>query len=293
MKAINKCREFIELINGKKKRKLKQKIEDQLNSLKSPFHVEPEICLSDYKTLQSFMKNRCYPSINILLSTIKKQYNEKQYNCFFEDAIQYAVELGDFDIVKHLVDLNPAYNPISFDTLRIAAGNGYLTILKYLIPLYQNAFDCKYIYNTIIIIGASKGYLGVVKYAVSLEGADIHDNNNEALREAATEGNLETVKYLVSLGADVKAINGESLCNALENKHLGVAQYLIEQGGYVKRDDDKALQLAINCHHDLFTRLLDEHSSNEPFNNADAIIHVAKQREDEMVWTEMKKRNLI
>ena len=44
---------------------------------------------------------------------------------------------------------------------------------------------------------------------------------------ASEEGNLETVKYLVSLGADVRADNDYAVRSASRNGHLETVKYLV------------------------------------------------------------------
>ena len=48
--------------------------------------------------------------------------------------------------------------------------------------------------------------INVIKMLVE-NGADIHANNDAALRHAAYRGHLEVVKYLVEKGADIRVIN--------------------------------------------------------------------------------------
>ena len=46
--------------------------------------------------------------------------------------------------------------------------------------------------------------MDVVKYLVS-QGADVHDDNNCAIRWACANGYLDVAKYLVSQGANILA----------------------------------------------------------------------------------------
>jgi len=57
-----------------------------------------------------------------------------------------------------------------------------------------------------LIDACRKGHLKTVKYLVE-NGADIHGNNDYALKGAVGNGHLETVKYLVDNGADIHAEN--------------------------------------------------------------------------------------
>ena len=62
------------------------------------------------------------------------------------------------------------------------------------------------------------------------KGANLHANNDYALRRAADCGHLEIVKCLLEQGADLHAWNDYSLRFAAKNGHLEVVKYLLEQG---------------------------------------------------------------
>ena len=69
------------------------------------------------------------------------------------------------------------------------------------------------------------GYLDVVKFLVA-NGADVHAYDDWALRNAACYGCLAIVKFLVANGADVHANNDEALRNAAYNGYLNVVKFL-------------------------------------------------------------------
>ena len=59
-----------------------------------------------------------------------------------------------------------------------------------------------------LIDAAIIGDLNLVKYFIS-QGANIHINDDEALRYTADEGHIEIVKYLVKQGANISKITNE------------------------------------------------------------------------------------
>jgi len=61
-------------------------------------------------------------------------------------------------------------------------------------------------------------------------GADLHAENDCALRWAADCGHLEVVKYLLERGADLHAENDWALRWAARNGYLEVVKYLLEYG---------------------------------------------------------------
>ena len=75
----------------------------------------------------------------------------------------------------------------------------------------------------------SNGHFEVVKYLVS-KGANIHAENDCAIRWASQNGYLEVVQFLISKGADVHAENDYAIKWASGNGHLFsiIANYLFD-----------------------------------------------------------------
>jgi ankyrin repeat protein len=85
------------------------------------------------------------------------------------------------------------------------------------------------------IIQASKfGNVGAVKKLLK-EGADIHDDNDNALRWACNNGHLEVVKLLLENGADVHADNDDSLRLASKRGYLKIVKLLIQHGADINK----------------------------------------------------------
>ncbi len=87
------------------------------------------------------------------------------------------------------------------------------------------------------------GYLEEVKYLVK-QGADIHAEGDYALRSASYYGHLEVVKYLVKEGADIHVGYERPLTFASRAGHLDIVKFLVEKGANVQADDDEALRWA-------------------------------------------------
>jgi ankyrin repeat protein len=69
----------------------------------------------------------------------------------------------------------------------------------------------------------------MVRYLVN-QGADIHANDDKALRCSARYGHLEVVRYLVGQGANIHANDDEALLCSARNGRLEVVRYLVGQG---------------------------------------------------------------
>ncbi len=73
------------------------------------------------------------------------------------------------------------------------------------------------------------GHLPVVRYLIE-HGADIHADNNRALRKSAKHGHVLVVQYLVEHGADIHADDDYALRVSMALQHDAMVQYLLTQG---------------------------------------------------------------
>ena len=78
---------------------------------------------------------------------------------------------------------------------------------------------------------AENGHLDIVKYLAEEQHADIHINNEYALKWAAESEHFDTVKYLVEeQHADIHIDDEYVLRFAAWNEHLEIALYFVDQG---------------------------------------------------------------
>ena len=89
-------------------------------------------------------------------------------------------------------------------------------------------------------------------------GANIHAKNDEPLRFASYEGHVEVVKILLEHGANVHARDGESLSNASSKGHLEIVKILLEHGANVHAKNNKAIRLAESNGHNNIVKILKE-----------------------------------
>ena len=76
---------------------------------------------------------------------------------------------------------------------------------------------------------AEHGQLDTIKYLISI-GVDVQSWDNYAIRYAADRGHLDTVKYLVSMGADVHSCNNDAFIWAAYFGQLDTVKYLVSIG---------------------------------------------------------------
>ncbi|KIZ06017.1 ankyrin repeat protein [Monoraphidium neglectum] len=93
--------------------------------------------------------------------------------------------------------------------LVLAAGNGHLAVVKYLLSQGAGVEQRSVMQETALIRAAHNGHLNVVEHLLSAGAAiDARDlGDNSALHWAAMRGHVEVVRALVAAGADKTARN--------------------------------------------------------------------------------------
>ena len=102
---------------------------------------------------------------------------------------------------------------------------------------------------------AGRGHEEIVKLLIAA-GADVHADDDVALRRAADKGHEEVVKTLLAAGADVHANDDAALRWAASNGYEDVVKILIAAGADVHANDDAALRLAAGIGHEEIAKLL-------------------------------------
>ena len=90
---------------------------------------------------------------------------------------------------------------------------------------------------------AETGRLDHLIIAIS-KGADIHENDDRALRWASRYGHLDMVKYLINQGADIYARNDNALAMASYFGHLEIVKYLVKSGANIYARNKEAMRFA-------------------------------------------------
>ena len=102
---------------------------------------------------------------------------------------------------------------------------------------------------------ASEGELSIVKYSLE-RGADIHNNQDSALRIAAANGKLNIVIFLVNSGANIHANHESALLNASVYGHLDVVKFLISSGADLDSNYDTILSWTEGLGHEEVAKYL-------------------------------------
>ena len=173
----------------------------------------------DNKALAVSAKNN---HIDVVKYLIKLKANVCDNN---NKALIGASSNGHIDIVKYLV-LAGSEIVSHQHSLIAACERGHAIVAKYLIKMTS---PDKKIINNVFINALLNNHLPIVKLLLK-NGADIHFNNDLALRLACKKGLLDIVKFLVVSGANIDAANNDAIINAIDNGHDDVVKYLVEMG---------------------------------------------------------------
>lgn len=99
--------------------------------------------------------------------------------------------------------------------------------------------------NQLLQIASRRGDLQETKNAIQ-NGANIHFNEDAALRIAVSEGHLEVVKFLITNGATVSAKSNEALCTSANSGNLGMVKMLVENGADIHSRNNCAFTTKYN-----------------------------------------------
>ena len=166
--------------------------------------------------------------------------------------IKVASVYGHLEVVKFLMEKGAHVHSENFIAVQWAAEAGHLEVVKYLCEriTYQP------LTSKVLGWASRMNQTEVMKYALEND-ADVHIDDNLALKWASQQGNLEAVKLLLEAGADMHAEQGYALRFAANCGHLEVAETLVEAGADVHAFNSCAVVWALEKgHQELFEFLV-------------------------------------
>jgi ankyrin repeat protein len=146
-----------------------------------------------------------------------------------------------------------------------------------------------------LIFATMKGSVEDVKDLLE-KGANVHTNNDNALRIASKNGNLEIVKLLLDNGADVNAkklFDSEALINASEKGNLEIVKLLLGKGANIHAENDYALRLASENGYLEIVKLLIEKGARVNAVNDEALINASRRGYTEIVKLLLKNKAYV
>lgn len=212
---------------------------------------------------------------------------------YHHEAFREAAANGHLEVVVYLVEAGAEIMALDGQGLHRAAGNGHIDVVKYLlgdsvslensklpiIPLSAYRTTERDLVHTqndqALRQAASKGHLEVVKYLVEEKGADVHALDDDALLQASMEGRLEVVRYLLGKGRDGnnKNIGHVSEGKKKINNNNGNNNADLDNIANVHAKEDIALrQAALQGHYEVVKCLIEEGDANYYVRNGETLI---------------------
>jgi ankyrin repeat protein len=172
---------------------------------------------------------------------------------------------GHLQVAQFLYSCGAEVDTCDDLAFRLASRRGRLETLQFLYSLGRGRKG-KVLRLSLMDV-CSSGDLNVLKYLVSI-GADIHVRNNLAFQTACLYGHIEVVKYLYSLGADYQYDNWLAFIKAIEGGELEVVQFFYSLGADIHALNNRAIRLAskfghLNIVHHLHSLGADIHALND------------------------------
>lgn len=160
---------------------------------------------------------------------------ETQYSIFKNSTNWYgrlikAIDHNEYDVAKFIIDKDRSI--ITTTLIDAAIENQNFPIFKLLIDNTneENMYFIDDFLNETLARAARHGNLEMLKYLIEKKGADLHAEDEKALRVASQNGHLDVVKYLVERGADVHAMFEGALRFAAARGQQHVVNYLLSKG---------------------------------------------------------------
>ena len=123
----------------------------------------------------------------------------------------------------------------------------------------KQVFSTKVKASSVVLHGSLISLEDFIPLAVK-SGANVHANNDIALRDASYNGHAAVVELLLKAGADVHARDDEALLWASSRGHAAVVKCLLKAGAYVHANDDYALRKASYYGHATVVELLHKYA---------------------------------
>jgi ankyrin repeat protein len=191
---------------------------------------------------------------------IKNRHMKKFFNNldYYQDLLILKMNFK-IDIMKHKYFIWIKNSNKNLDLLFIdAIENKNIKCAK---KLLENGANIHKNDDYALRLSSQHGYIDVVKFLIE-NGADIHANNDDALIESSTHGRIDVVKFLVENGSNIHADDDLALRWSSHNGHVDVVKFLIENGADIHADDDLALRWGSRYGHIEVVKILIENGAN-------------------------------
>ena len=205
-------------------------------------------------------------SVNVLLENI--QFNNEEcadgglYVCETKHFFEWIHLYADMSWVSYASIHEEAEKQVFATKVKASSVvlHGPLISLEDFIPLAVKSGANVHANDDNALRRASyRGHAAVVALLLKA-GAYVHANDDSALRRASYYGHAAVVECLLKAGANVHANDDYALRKASEYGHAAVVELLLKAGAYVHANDDYALRKASYYGHATVVELLHKYA---------------------------------
>jgi ankyrin repeat protein len=173
-------------------------------------------------------------------------------------TIEEAAKNDDLLELRYLLSISSNLDSDAKHALWVGSEYGHIKIVKHVLEEY--GIDV----NLALWLGSEHNHLEIVEYSMDC-GANVHSNDDFAVRISAKNGHLEIFNYLVKCGANIYAKNNHALRLSSSNDHIKIIKILLKKMG--KKYGNIALRWAalngkINTVRDLVRSGVDARENN-------------------------------
>lgn len=215
--------------------------------------------------------------------------------CQDEDRISgldYAAAHGHLEIFKLVQKAAFEKNPThqrqreTFKAMNRAINGGHTNIVDYVLDSEKEPEQ--WLIDDGLNACARAGQTELAKKFVA-KGADIHNQDNHALRYAAYFGYTATVKYFLEQGANVNAGNSEPLIQSARDGYTAIVELLIEHGARINARNNDALVWAATGGHAKIVDTLLENGADINAQEREAVLWAARNGHNDVIDVFLKR----
>ncbi len=207
-------------------------------------------------------------------------------------ALSYAAMNGNLDVFKHIHESiqdnqgNYARQRIVYKSIQYAIRDKHSNIIDYVLETEKEPEN--WILDDCLNVSAINGQLDIAKKLIA-KGADIHNQDNQPLRNSAIYGRKETVQFFIEQGADVKAGESEALIHSARHGYTELVDLLLKHGADIHAQEDDSLIGAARKGHANTVDLLLKHGADINAQGREAVLYAARNGHNDVLDVFVKR----
>lgn len=205
-------------------------------------------------------------------------------------GLDFAARHGHLEIFKLVQKAAKAKNPShqrirdTFNAMEKSIINGHTNIAEYVLDTEKEPEQ--WLIDDALNVCAKLGQTELAKKFIA-KGADIHNQADQPFRNAASNGQAETLKYFLEQGSFRP--DSETFIDSARNGHTKVVELLLKQGADIHAKDDDALVWAAAHGHSETATLLLDNGANINAQGREAVLWAARNGHNDVLDVFLKR----